>query len=388
MTENFKGMLPRVQKESIKSLPSWKYGFIKNEQKIIDPQLHYSCFILGYNDIQFVSRVMDRFKNIKPETGEVDSILEKIPKVDHVSFELAEKLYQLSGGYKSFFALSGSDANEGAVKLASAYHKQLGNTHKKNIVSLTPSYHGSTLLTSSIGYENALADPFYTMDPYPNIIRLDRNFDIDDVDWNSVFCLVVETCSYGQGLTPFTDEFWSKLTHVQKSHDVILIIDDIFMGGGKTGHFIGWKHLPVTPDIFTMGKAITGGYFPLSVTLYNDKISNALGTGFDWNHGYTYSFSLPGFCSALEYLNVLENAKLLSNYDQLVERARQVFENSKFKILNRFGLFFMIEFAKHQVLFMIPLTADDDYFVTLADNLDYIANERKKELQEILKRGR
>ena len=100
MTENFKGMLPRVQKESIKSLPSWKYGFIKNEQKIIDPQLHYSCFILGYNDIQFVSRVMDRFKNIKPETGEVDSILEKIPKVDHVSFELAEKLYQLSRYYE------------------------------------------------------------------------------------------------------------------------------------------------------------------------------------------------------------------------------------------------------------------------------------------------
>ena len=371
--EEYKGLVPRMQQELEFQHTPWKFGYIKNGQKIIDPLLHYTCFILGYNNTDFISNVVNRFKNVKPEIPEAVNLLDQTPKIDHNSFQLAEKLYNLSGGYKSIFSLSGSDANEGAVKLASAYHSQMGNSNRKQIVSFQPSYHGSTLLTSSLGYENALGNPFYTMDPYHNVIRLDRNFEINDVNWDSVFCIIVETCSYGWNLTPFTDEFWKKLTEIQEKHDVILIIDDIFMGGGKTGNFIGWKHLPVTPDIFTMGKAITTGNFPLSITFYNDKISKVLGTNFDWNHGYTYSFLSSGVASVLEYLDILEKDNLLANHQNLVDRTTETFLKNDFKIINQFGLFTL--FQHHQEhLYLTPLNADDEYFSTLSDNLKSIKN--------------
>ena len=366
--KDFKGLIPKKQRDVEFQQTPWKFGHIKDGIKIVDPGLHHSCFILGYNDDTFISNVIDRFKNLKPVVAEYDNLLDQGSKIDHNSFELAEKLYEITSGYKSIFSLSGSDANEGAVKLASAYHYLLGNTHRKNIVSFKPSYHGSTLLTSSLGYENVMSDPFYTMDSYPNIIRLDRHFDIDLVDWNSVFCIIVETCSYGEYMTPFTNEFWNKLTHLQQTYDVILIIDDIFTGGGKTGNFVGWKHLPVIPDIFTMGKAITTGHFPLSVVLYNDKISKVLPSNFEWNHGFTYSFLSSGVASVLEYIDILERDKLLSNYQTLVDRATTVFLNNGFKIINQFGLFFLVTYHQ-ELLYLIPLNADDEYFDVLSDNL-------------------
>jgi adenosylmethionine-8-amino-7-oxononanoate aminotransferase len=368
--QDYKGLIPKKQQDLEFQNAIWKFGHIKDGYKIIDPVLHYACFVLGYNDNAFIDNVVDRFKNVRPEVPEFLNLLDAKSKIDPNSFHLAEKLYAITGGYRSIFSLSGSDANEGAVKLASAYHGQLGNMHRKNIVSLKPSYHGSTLLTSSLGYENAMGEPFYTMESYPNIIRLDRDFDVDAVDWDSVFCMIVETCSYGQHMTPFTDEFWNKLTHIQNTHNVILIIDDIFMGGGKTGNFVGWQHLPVTPDIFTMGKAVTAGHFPLSIVLYNDKISKVLGPDFAWNHGYTYSFLSSGVASVLEYIDVLERDNLLGNYQTLVDRATNVFLDNRFTIINQFGLYFLIAHDQtHELLYLIPLTADDEYFNVLADNL-------------------
>jgi adenosylmethionine-8-amino-7-oxononanoate aminotransferase len=141
------------------------------------------------------------------------------------------------------------------------------------------------------------------------------------------------------------------------------------MCGGKTGNFFGWTHLPVKPDIFTIGKAITAGPFPLSGALYNEKISSVVGTNFLWDHGYTYSFTLPGAASALEFISVLEKEKLLDNHSHLVARAIDTFESQGFKIINRFGLFFKIEHGDSGMFFMIPLNADDEYFNVLAQNL-------------------
>jgi putrescine---pyruvate transaminase len=372
MILDFKGLIPgpQTQLKPIDLSQSWNFGFIKDSGLVIDPLMHHACYTLGYSRQGFIDSVMERMKSVKPETTEVSTIIDSIPKVNHVSYQLAEKLYELSGGYRSFFALSGSDANEGAIKLASAYHSAKGNRQKKNVVSLMPSYHGSTLLTSSLGFENVMPDPFYTMDRYHGVIRVERDFAKDSVDWSTVSCIMVETCQYSNHLTPFTNDFWKKLNDIRLEHDVLIVIDDIFMGGGKTGQFIGWKHLPIEPDIFTMGKAITAGYFPLSATLYNDNISNVLGKEFGWNHGYTYSFTIPGICSALEYLKILEEDELLSKHDVLVEKATNVFLESEFSIVGRFGLYFMISFKNIEFLFFIPLTASDEYFAVLKDNLE------------------
>ena len=78
----------------------------------------------------------------------------------------------------------------------------------------------------------------HTLKRYDQVIRLKRNFEIKDTNWDEVMCVMVETCSYGHGLEPNSKEFWSKIAQLQEQ-GVIVIVDDIFMGGGKTGTFVG-----------------------------------------------------------------------------------------------------------------------------------------------------
>jgi adenosylmethionine-8-amino-7-oxononanoate aminotransferase len=183
---------------------------------------------------------------------------------------------------------------------------------------------------------------------------------------------MIEPCSYGSALLPPTDEWWAHLDKIRTDHDVVIIFDDIFTGGGKTGNYVGWHDTPIKPDISTMGKAITGGFFPLSMVLYNERIENVLPEGFFWEHGFTYSFSLAGIASAIKYLDILERDNLLEKHDEIVERAISVFENNGHVVTSRYGLIFKAarsddEQDKH--FYVIPLNADDEYFEALQENL-------------------
>ena len=98
----------------------------------------------------------------------------------------------------------------------------------------------------------------------------------------------------------------------------ILIVDDIAMCGGKTGNMFGWKthtgETIIEPDIFTMGKGFTAGYFPLSATLMSEKVFEYV-QHVPFVHGFTYSFSLSGIYSVLEYMDVLEKENILSKHN-------------------------------------------------------------------------
>jgi adenosylmethionine-8-amino-7-oxononanoate aminotransferase len=363
-----KGLIPGQQKITELAVPHWKYGTIVDGMRVVDPLLHYGCFVLGFEMDGLIDTVTNRIKGTKPEIAE-SIIHSETLRLNHPSYELSNKLYEITDGYRSFFSLSGSDANEGAVKLASAYHRARNNHGRNVLVSFKDSYHGSTFLTSSLGADSLMEDPFYTLEKYHAVRRIDRNFEYNSDDWNDVMCVMIETCSYGNDMTPNSRELWDKLSVIQDRHDVILIIDDIFIGGGKTGNYVGWKHLPVKPDIFTMGKAITGGAFPLSTVLYNDRVHEALPENFDWQHGFTYNYSLPGILSALEYIKILEGEKLLERHDAIVGKAIETILSAGFEIINRFGLLFMIRNDSQQMMYVVPINANDEYFEVLGKNL-------------------
>lgn len=363
----YQGIIPEVQKTVQPALPHWQYGVIEDGVKRVDPLLHYGCFTLGFDYPQIIDKVSEVMKNIKPEIAEVVGYGDI--RLNPCSYELQQRLHTLTG-YYSFYALSGSDANEGAVKLASAYHHERGNTKKSKVLSMTPSYHGSTYFTSSLGCDSLMEDPFYNFKHTENVIRVDRDFEIGEQHWDSIGAIMVETCTYGDDMIPYTDEFWNKLTYIQQTYDVLIIIDDIFMGGGKTGHYVGWKHLPVQPDIFTMGKAITGGFFPLSITLYNDKIKNCLPPNFKWEHGFTYNFSIPGIVSAIEYLDIVVNRNLIGQHPGIVNRARKTFIDCGYTIVSQFGTYFIVQKFKFKAMYMIPLNANEQYFKALSNEIN------------------
>ncbi len=369
----YQGLIPNIQQQKVElPLPRWKYGDVRNGMKMIDPILHYGCFVLGYENEEIIDFVTDVVKHNKPEIAEPFMPRTYDIRLNHISFEFSERIYKLTG-MKQFFSLSGSDANEGAIKLASAYHYQKGNHHKKIIVGFEKSYHGSTWLTMSVGHDNFMDKPFYTMDPYQSVKRIPRDFTDDCVDWNSVAAIMIETCAYGSDMVPPSPEFWSRLDRIRQQYDVLIIIDDIFMGGGKTGNYVGWKNFNIEPDISTMGKAITAGFFPLSMLLYNKRIEDSLPKDFRWEHGFTYCFSLAGIASAMKYLDILERDKLLANHDELVKKATMVFENSDYKIKSNFGLHFKVSNGHEKIFYIIPVNATDEYFDVLKDNLKWFS---------------
>jgi adenosylmethionine-8-amino-7-oxononanoate aminotransferase len=143
------------------------------------------------------------------------------------------------------------------------------------------------------------------------------------------------------------------------------------MGGGKTGDYIGWTKMNIRPDISTMGKAITAGFFPLSMVLYNKRVEDALPKDFRWEHGFTYNFSLPGIASATKYLEILERDNLLANHDKIVATATSIIKDAGFNITHQFGLHFKITKERLRYFYIIPVNATDEYFTVLKDNLEW-----------------
>lgn len=358
--KSIKGLIPGVQRLTNVAKPHWQYGIVNNDKKIIDPLLHYGCFTLGFDRHDILDHVYDNIR-VKPEIAE-SIVKNEDLYLNEPSYQLSDTLFHMTG-YKSIFALSGSDANEGAVKLASAYQKMIGQTQRTKIVCFENSYHGSTFLNYNMG-DSLFTDPFYTMKPYDQVIRLSRDFDINHTDWNQVMCVMLETCSYGQQLRPNTEDFWNKIKQLQQQ-GVVVIVDDIFIGGGKTGSFVGWRNTPIQPDIFTMGKAITGGFFPLSVTMYNKKIDQALPDDFDWEHGFTYNYSLPGVLSCLKYIDILHQEQLMSQHHNIVTSAKTIFEQAGYHIVGQFGTLFDLQRGDDHKFFIIPINATEEYFAVL-----------------------
>ena len=366
----FDGLIPGYQvdvnvneKDAYKAL-YWDFGRIVDDEKQLDPHLHYGCFLLGYCESNFVREVhREMLLYDKPEVGE-NFLSEESLYLNKRSFELASKIKEMSGGFKSFFALSGSDANEGAIKLAFAYHQKKQNKDRKLIISFDGSYHGSTYLTQSVGNTLFNVDPFYEMPHYPHRKIVPRDFDLHTIDLETVACIIVESHTYAKKLKPYKDKFWKELEMIRIMYDIPIIVDDIFMGGGKLGKFFGWETTPFRPSIFTMGKAITGGHFPLSMTCYDDYIDKALGDNFNWDHGYTYSFFQPGIISVLYYLEQLSFDK----FDDIRKNVKQVFEKNDFEIQANAGIIFSTKREKPFHL-IAPLNATDEYYDVLDKTL-------------------
>jgi putrescine aminotransferase len=273
------------------------YGFIENGNEYLDLSLGAcGCFPLGFKRRDIIDTVTQRMAENPFCGGEFYTTNEAV-------IELTDRIYRMSGGYKSAFALSGSDAVEGALRLAQMYNG------RNKFLGFRKSYHGSTYLSSSVSDATYMTNLF---GKDPRCVVSDYNLDSITDDLCAV---VIETCSWQNGLCDPGVKFWEGLRAICTKKDIVLIVDDIALCGGKTGKFFGWEG-KIRPDIFTMGKALTGGYFPLSTVCANQKIFDRV--KYDvFVHGFSYSFSLSGIYSALKYMDILEEEQLLEKQFKL-----------------------------------------------------------------------
>jgi adenosylmethionine-8-amino-7-oxononanoate aminotransferase len=309
-----------------------EFGFIEDGHDLIDLSLgNCGCFPLGFKRQDIIDRVAEQMKNLSFCSGEFYT-------TNPAVLELSNRLYNMSGGYRSVFALSGSDAVEGALRLAQLYNG------RNKFLGFNNSYHGSTYLSSSISDATYMTN-FFGKDS--RCIVSDYNLDMITDDLCAV---VIETSSWQNGLYNPGKDFWEGLRKICTEKNIVLIVDDIAMCGGKTGTFFGWTGI-VEPDIFTVGKALTAGYFPLSATLVNEKIFDVVKNTV-FCHGFSYSFSLSGIYSTLAYLDIIEKEKIFDNYPRLLKWANATF--SRFK--NEYNL--IKDYNNHGLVFNLTLLID------------------------------
>ncbi|MGY3573059.1 aminotransferase [Bradyrhizobium sp. USDA 4504] len=262
----------------------------------------------------------------------------------HTTDELAilsDRLVKMAPGKMSkvFYGMSGSDANETQAKLVWYYNNLRGKPKKKKIIARERGYHGCSVLSGSMTGMSFYHDH---MDlPLPQIVRtgvphhywgaipdetecefsarraVELDLLIERLGSDTVGAFIAEPVLGTGGITPPPEGYWTAIQAVLKKHDVLLIADEVITGFGRTGSMFGSQHYGIEPDLITIAKGLTSGYFPLSAAIVGQKVYQALEDGADkvgaFSHGYTYSGHPIGAATANAVLDIVERENLPAN---------------------------------------------------------------------------
>jgi predicted acetylornithine/succinylornithine family transaminase len=233
--------------------------------------------------------------------------------------QLAERLCQLSGLDRIFFSNSGTEAMEGAIKLARLAGHKSGGALKSKLVALQGSYHGRTFGAMSLtgqekyrkGFEPMLDDVTFVAQNNVEALRAAVNADT---------CAVVLEPIFGEGgILECSTEFLRECRSLADQHQAALIFDEIQCGLGRTGTMFAFQSFGVVPDIVTVAKPIAAGV-PLGAFLSKEHFATAISPG---QHGTTFGGGPLACRVGLEYLAIVEEEKLLENVVRVGDYLKQ-----------------------------------------------------------------
>ncbi|ACI98421.1 aspartate aminotransferase family protein [Rhodospirillum centenum] len=255
--------------------------------------------------------------------------------------ELAEKLVALAPVpmSKAFFACSGSEANDTAVKLVWYYNNALGRPQKKKIIGRIKAYHGVTVASASLtGLPNNHRDFDLPIDRIlhtdcPHWYRFHEEGEDEEAFASrlaaslealiqregpeTVAAFIAEPVMGAGGVIVPPRTYFEKIQAVLRKHDVLLIADEVICGFGRTGAMFGSETFGLKPDIMTMAKALTSAYMPLSAVLVSEPIYRACVAESEkigvFGHGYTYSGHPVSCAVALETLKIYEERDIVAH---------------------------------------------------------------------------
>lgn len=238
---------------------------------------------------------------------------------------LAKKLAEWSGLDRVFFTNSGTEAMEGAMKLARAHSKKnrvAGAPAKTRFLALENSFHGRTFGAVSITFPAKYREPFEPLVPGAEFVRFNDVGDLERKFDDSVCAIVLETIQGEGGIYPVSEGFWSRARELATQHNAAMIADEIQCGLGRTGRKFAYQKFAAKPDIVTVAKPLAGG-LPLGAFIANEQFAAAFTPGL---HGTTFGGG-PFVCAvALEFLKTLEDEKLLANVRERGEELRRGLE--------------------------------------------------------------
>jgi acetylornithine/N-succinyldiaminopimelate aminotransferase len=269
----------------------------------------------------------------------VSALQEQSQKLWHLSnvftnepaIRLAKKLTDATFADRVYYANSGAEANEAALKLARRWAIEKHGEHKQKIIAFTKGFHGRTFFTVTVGGQPAYSDGF---GPKPGAV--------EHVDYNDAEALKAlisdDTCAVmmeplqGEGGVVAPDvEFVKTVRELCDQHNALLIFDEVQTGFGRTGTLYAYEQLGVTPDILTSAKALGGG-FPIGAMLTTKEIAEHLKPG---THGSTYGGN-PLACAVSEAVFDIVNTK--ETLDG-VKKREQLFKEELQRINEKYNVF-------------------------------------------------
>jgi adenosylmethionine-8-amino-7-oxononanoate aminotransferase len=277
--------------------------------------------------------------------------------------ELAQRLVELAppGLTRVFYSDSGSTATEIALKMAFQYWRQRGEERRAKFVSLRMAYHGDTIGSVSVGgidlfhslyrpllFESLHAEPGDAAD-------MERLLSEHE---GEVAAVIMEPLVQGAaGMLVHPEGYLRAVRELCDRHGVLLILDEVATGFGRTGRMFACEHEDVAPDLLCLAKGITGGYLPLAATLASERIYEGfLGRVEEFRtffHGHTYTGNPLACAAALATLDVFDEERTLERLARKIELLEQLLEpiaaHPQVRAVRRRGFMTGIELAEHPV---------------------------------------
>lgn len=229
---------------------------------------------------------------------------------------LAKEIVENSCADKVFFSNSGAEANEGAIKLARLYHSKKGNARRYEIITLEKSFHGRTLATIAATGQEKYQKPFCPLTPKFKSVPINDIVTLMEAVDENTCAIMLEPIQGESGVNPVSREYLKFIRELSDRNDLVLIFDEIQCGMGRTGTMFGYQHYGVEPDVFTLAKALGGG-FPIGALCAKDRFATAFSPG---DHGSTFGGN-PLACAAglavfqaFREENLVHNSRLAGEY--------------------------------------------------------------------------
>ena len=297
---------------------------------------------LGYNDAEFNEAVKAQVDKLL----HISNLYYNVPSV-----EAAELLLKVSQMDKVFFTNSGTEAIEGALKIARRYAYNKDGGHDHEIIAMNHSFHGRSLGALSVTGNDHYQEPFKPL--IPGIKFADFN-DLESVKAvvNEKTCaIIMETVQGEGGIYPATQEFLSGVRALCDKNDILLILDEIQCGMGRTGSMFAWQQYGVKPDVMTVAKALGNGV-PIGAFLASGKAATAMVPG---DHGTTYGGNPFVTAAAYKVLELFEKRDIVNHVKEMGDYLTKKLEKLKDKyeiITARRGLGLI-----HGLEFTIPVSS-------------------------------
>ena len=230
--------------------------------------------------------------------------------------ELALRLTERTGMDRVFFANTGTEAWEGAMKLARAHAGLLRSEGKQigtKFLALEQSFHGRTFGSVSTTYKAKYREPFGPVVPGVEFVRFNDVADLRAKFSNEVCAILVESIQGEGGIRPLSQEFFEAARELTESTGALLVVDEIQAGMGRTGKWCGYQHYGIRPDVTTLAKPLAGG-IPLGAMLCTEEAARAIHAGM---HGTTFGGGPLACAVAIAVIDAIERDGLLAHVSEV-----------------------------------------------------------------------